>query len=154
MMKTFVLFMTLLASTYAYAGSEISVSVVENQRESNKSVYISDTALGYGETIYVTERAPGYGTTFYITDNPSLADIVLKQPKDGPSSADLRLYIHSSNPGYGTSIYITDRAPGYGKTVYFAPRNPGYGKSIFIEDPLLRFNKKVIATMLLMLGVI
>lgn len=151
-MKILITIVSVLFSGFVLAGSEISVAIVENQNEANKSVYVSDRALGYGETIYVTERAPGYGSTFYITDNPSSADIVFAKPKDGFESADLRLYVHQRNPGYGTSIYVTDRAPGYGKTVYFADRNPGYGKSIYVEDPLLKFNKKYIAVMLLLLG--
>jgi hypothetical protein len=153
-MKILITFVSLLFSSFALAGSEISVAIVEDQSKANKSVYVSDRPLGYGETIYVTERAPGYGSTFYITGNPNSADIVFEKPKDGPKSADLRLYVHQRNPGYGTSIYVTDRAPGYGKTVYFASRNPGYGKSIYVEDPLLKFSKKHIAVMLLLLGAI
>ena len=145
-------FLIITNATYAFAGVTISVTVVDKNSEANRSVYITDSPPGYGETIYITDSPPGYGKTIYITDDSSNADIIFKKPASGPQSADLRLFIFDSPPGYGETIYITYSPPGYGKTIYFAHSNPGYGKSIYIEDPLLRFNKWLVAVMLLLLG--
>jgi hypothetical protein len=137
-----------------FAKGEISIGIVKNRIEANIEVTISDIYLGFGDTVFVTDSYPGFGKTFYITDNRSTADIALLSPPkdDEPKSADARLYVHKIYPGFGDAVYVANRYPGFGKTVYFTKSYPGFGKSLYIEDPLLKFNQKVLAVLLLKLN--